>query len=159
MIKVKTFASPLKVFHVKEELESLDETVNQFIGENRVGKVLSVSDTSTTDDTGASIGIIGLIIGLYSITNTPANILFGRLIERIGYRVPLIAGLIGDALGMFLYSVCRLPVHLALVRALHGTTGGMVGPATMSIIADYSDEAKKGRAMGFYGMSLAAATS
>jgi hypothetical protein len=61
MIKVKTFASPLKVFHVKEELESLDETVNQFIGENQVGKVLSVSDTCTTDDTGASIGIIRVL--------------------------------------------------------------------------------------------------
>ena len=33
---------------------------------------------------GASVGIIGLIIGLYSITNTPANILFGRLIDRVG---------------------------------------------------------------------------
>ena len=107
---------------------------------------------------GASIGIIGLIIGLYSITNTPANILFGRLIDRVGYKVPVIAGLIGDALSMFLYSVCRLPIHLALVRALHGTTGGLVGPATMSITADYSRRAQKGRAMGFYGMSIAAAT-
>jgi len=107
---------------------------------------------------GASVGIIGLIIGLYSITNTPANILFGRLIDRVGYKVPLIAGLIGDALSMFSYSVCRLPIHLALVRAIHGTSGGLVGPATMSITADYSAEAEKGRAMGFYGMSLAAAT-
>jgi hypothetical protein len=31
MIKVKTFASPLKVFHVKEQLENLDTMVNQFI--------------------------------------------------------------------------------------------------------------------------------
>jgi MFS family permease len=69
---------------------------------------------------GASVGIIGLIIGLYSITNTPANILFGRLIDRIGYKLPLIGGLLGDALSMFLYSVCRLPVHLALVRVIHG---------------------------------------
>ncbi len=107
---------------------------------------------------GASVGIIGLIIGLYSITNTPANILFGRLIDRVGYKVPLIAGLIGDALSMFFYSVCRLPIHLALVRTIHGVSGGLVGPVTMSITADYSDEAKKGRAMGFYGMSLAAAT-
>lgn len=53
---------------------------------------------------GASVGITGLIIGLYSLTNTPANILFGRLIDRIGYRVPLIVGLIGDALSMFCYS-------------------------------------------------------
>ena len=107
---------------------------------------------------GASVGITGLIIGLYSITNTPANILFGRLIDRVGYKVPLIAGLVGDALGMFFYSICRLPVHLALVRVLHGTTGGLVGPATMSITADYSERAGKGRAMGFYGMSIAAAT-
>jgi MFS family permease len=107
---------------------------------------------------GASVGIIGLIIGLYSITNTPANILFGRLIDRVGYKVPLIAGLIGDALSMFCYSICRLPIHLALVRTIHGISGGLIGPATMSVTADYSNEAQKGRAMGYYGMSLATAT-
>jgi MFS family permease len=107
---------------------------------------------------GASVAVIGLIIGLYSLTNTPANILFGRLIDRVGYKVPLITGLISDALSMFLYSVCRLPIHLALVRVLHGTTGGLIGPSTMSITADYSDETRKGRAMSFYGMSMATAT-
>ncbi len=59
---------------------------------------------------------------------------------------------------MFGYSICRLPIHLALVRVFHGASGGVVGPATMSITADYSGGTKKGRAMGFYGMSLAAAT-
>jgi len=107
---------------------------------------------------GASVGIIGLIIGLYSVTNTPANILFGRLIDRVGYKIPLIAGLVGDALSMFLYSLCRVPIHLALVRILHGTTGALIGPATMSVTADYSGRAQKGRTMGFYGVSLAAAT-
>jgi len=107
---------------------------------------------------GASVGIIGLIIGLYSVTNTPANILFGRLIDRVGYKLPLITGLVGDALSMFLYSLSRLPIHLALVRAVHGTSGGLVGPATMSATADYSRKAQKGRAMSFYGMALAAAT-
>ena len=107
---------------------------------------------------GASIGVIGLIIGLYSLTNTPANILFGRLIDKIGYKLPLIFGLIGDALSMFLYSVSRLPIHLALVRVLHGTTGASIGPATMSVIADYSGGRQKGRTMGFYGMALATAT-
>lgn len=102
---------------------------------------------------GASIGITGLIIGLYSITNTPANILFGRLIDRVGYKMPLVAGLIGDALSMFFYSLSRLPIHLALVRGLHGASGGLVGPATMSIFAD-SDETAKGSVMGIYGISL-----
>ena len=107
---------------------------------------------------GASVGAIGLIIGLYSITNTPANILFGRLIDRMGYKAPLIAGLVGDALAMFFYSLARLPLHLALVRAYHGVSGGLVGPATMSVVAEYSARTGKSRAMGFYGMSLAAAT-
>ena len=61
MIKVKTFTSPLKVFHVKDELENLDKMINQFIAENQVERVLSVSDTCTTDDTGASIGIIRVL--------------------------------------------------------------------------------------------------
>ncbi len=107
---------------------------------------------------GASVGIIGLIVGLYSITNIPANILFGRLIDRVGYKLPLIAGLVGDALSMFFYSLCRLPIHLALVRVFHGMSGGLVGPTTMSITAGYSERTQKGRAMGFYGMSLATAT-
>ncbi|MFC1892656.1 MFS transporter [Chloroflexota bacterium] len=107
---------------------------------------------------GATVGVVGLIIGFYSLTNTPANILFGRLIDRIGYKLPLIAGLIGDALSMFLYSLCRRPLHLALVRAIHGTSGGLVGPATMSVTADYSAQTGKGRTMGIYGISLAAAT-
>jgi predicted MFS family arabinose efflux permease len=107
---------------------------------------------------GASIGVIGLIIGLYSLTNTPANILFGRLIDRIGYKVPLIVGLIGDALSMFLYSVIRSPIHLALVRVLHGTAGALIGPTTMSVMTDYSGRKQKGRAMGFYGMAMASAS-
>ncbi len=61
MMKVKTFASPLKVFHVKEQLENLDTTINQFVAENNIGKIISVSDTCTTDDTGASIGIIRVV--------------------------------------------------------------------------------------------------
>ena len=107
---------------------------------------------------GASIGIVGLIVGLYSIINTPANVFLGRLVDRLDYKLPLIAGLIGDAVSMFLYTLCRLPFHLALVRVLHGITGGMVGPATMSAIAYHGGEERRGRAMAVYGMSLAAAT-
>ena len=61
MAKVKTFTSPLKVFQVKEELENLDAQVNEFIEKNHVTKVISVTDTTTTDNTGASIGIIRVV--------------------------------------------------------------------------------------------------
>ncbi|OPY65416.1 MAG: hypothetical protein A4E57_03216 [Syntrophorhabdaceae bacterium PtaU1.Bin034] len=58
MIRVKTFMSPLKIFHTVEELTSLDDQVNRFISEEGVKKIVSVSDTCTTDNTGATIGVI-----------------------------------------------------------------------------------------------------
>ena len=61
MYKVKTFTCSLKVFHTKEELDELDRMVNQFVEENNVQRVVSASDTCTTDDTGASIGVIRVL--------------------------------------------------------------------------------------------------
>jgi hypothetical protein len=61
MIKVKTFASPLKIFQARKELDELDAEVNRFIAENKVQKVVSVSDACTSDDTGATIGMIRVI--------------------------------------------------------------------------------------------------
>jgi len=61
MTKVKTFASPLKIFQAKTELEELDAMVNRFIEEKNIEKVVSVSDTCTTDDSGATIGMIRVI--------------------------------------------------------------------------------------------------
>lgn len=107
---------------------------------------------------GAGIGMVGLIVGLYSIINTPANIVFGRLIDRVGYRAPLIAGLIGDILSMVFYAFTRSPLHLALVRVLHGASGALVAPSTMSIIAHHSVSERRGRSMSFYGMALASAS-
>ena len=60
MIKVKTFASPLKIFQARKELEDLDAMVNTFIQENKVKNVVSVSDTCTSDDSG-TIGLIRVI--------------------------------------------------------------------------------------------------
>ncbi|MBW2407680.1 MAG: hypothetical protein JRF17_09945 [Deltaproteobacteria bacterium] len=61
MTKVKTFTSSLKIFHAKKELDELDSRVNRFIEENSVNKIHSVSDACTTDDNGATIGIIRVI--------------------------------------------------------------------------------------------------
>ena len=60
MVKVKTFACPLKIFHARKELEELDAMVNNFIEENKVQKVISVSDTCTQGESG-SIGVIRVL--------------------------------------------------------------------------------------------------
>ena len=83
---------------------------------------------------GASVVIVGLIIGLYSVTNTPANILFGRLIDRVGYKVPLIAGLLGDALKV---KVTAPPVEGRANKAVKKLVAEQLGiaPSQVDIIA------------------------
>lgn len=61
MVKVKTFATELKIFQTMKELYDLDEQVNQFIKENNIDTIVSVSDTCTTDDKGATIGLIRVL--------------------------------------------------------------------------------------------------
>ena len=60
-IKVKTFATEVRIFQTMKELEALDEKVNRFVLQHKVKKVVSVSDTTTTDDTGATIGLIRVL--------------------------------------------------------------------------------------------------
>ena len=61
MFKVKTFATELKIFHTMKELYDLDQQVNEFIKENNINKIISVSDTCTADDKGATIGLIRVV--------------------------------------------------------------------------------------------------
>ena len=60
MAKVKTFASPLKIFQARKELDDLDAMVNNFIEKNKVQKVISVSDACTSDNSG-TIGVIRVL--------------------------------------------------------------------------------------------------
>ncbi len=61
MIKVKTFTSELRIFQTMRELEELDMQVNKFLAENKIERVISVSDTTTTNSSGATIGIIRVL--------------------------------------------------------------------------------------------------
>lgn len=60
MVKVKTFTSPLKIFHVHNELVELDKGVNEFLQASKIKKVISVCDTTTSTD-GGTMGIIRVL--------------------------------------------------------------------------------------------------
>jgi MFS family permease len=104
----------------------------------------------------AAVGMVGFIIGIHSAVGTPASIYFGRIVDRYSYKVPLILGLIGDTIALVLYTLCRNPEQLIMVRVLHGVSSAVAGPATMSAMVEYSRTAK-GKVMAFYGISIAMA--
>ena len=60
MVKVKSFTSEIKVFQTMRELKQLDDEVTRFIADQKVKKVISVSDACTTNKEG-TIGVIRVI--------------------------------------------------------------------------------------------------
>lgn len=58
MIKVKTFATPIKIFATMRELRDMDAQVEAFLTEEGADKVFSMSDATTVGENGETIGLI-----------------------------------------------------------------------------------------------------
>jgi hypothetical protein len=61
MIRIKTFGEPLQPFKAQKELLELDDRINRFIAENAIKRVISVSD-STTSEEGNTCGLIRVLV-------------------------------------------------------------------------------------------------
>lgn len=61
MIKVRTFTSQLKIFHVMDEIHDLDRQVNDFIADKGIKKVISTSDAISTGTHGETIGLVRVL--------------------------------------------------------------------------------------------------
>ncbi len=59
--KVKSFGMEIKPLKTMQELHELDEMVNRFVTEHGVKRIVSVSDSPTTDDKGETIGLVRVV--------------------------------------------------------------------------------------------------
>ncbi|RQW77847.1 MAG: hypothetical protein EHM51_01070 [Geobacter sp.] len=57
-IKIKSFGMELRPLKTMQELQMLDDAVNEFITAHSVKNVISVADSSITDDRGETIGLV-----------------------------------------------------------------------------------------------------
>lgn len=62
MPKVTTFTAELEIFKTINQLKDLDERVNAFIEKETVKTVHSISDTTTSDNSGKTMGIIRVMV-------------------------------------------------------------------------------------------------
>ncbi len=103
---------------------------------------------------GASIILIGLIVGVYSMVHIPSNIFFGRLVDKLGRKHLITIGVFLDGLSMLLYFLANNPIFLLFARVIHGIGGGFGGPATMAYLSDATSKERSGRVMALYGISI-----
>jgi hypothetical protein len=59
--KVKTFGMEIRPLKTMQELSALDAMVNDFVAGNGVKRIISVSDSPTTDDKGETIGLVRVV--------------------------------------------------------------------------------------------------
>ena len=60
-VKVKSFGMEIRPMKTMQELKRLDDMVNDFLAGNGVRKIISVSDSPTTDDKGETIGLVRVV--------------------------------------------------------------------------------------------------
>lgn len=59
--KVKSFGMEIRPLKTMQELHELDEVVNRFVADSGAKRIISVSDSPTTDDKGETIGLVRVI--------------------------------------------------------------------------------------------------
>jgi hypothetical protein len=62
MIKVRTFATPIKIFETIRELHDLDEQVAAFLAAEKAESVFAMTDTATTGESGETIGLVRSVV-------------------------------------------------------------------------------------------------
>jgi len=97
---------------------------------------------------------LGLLIGLFSITNLVGNTLGGALADRWGRKGTLIFGLVVSALTSLIMGWANSFMLLSASLMIVGLFANVGGPATQAMIADLLPEEK--RAQGFGILRVAA---
>ncbi|WP_203246716.1 MFS transporter [Sporosarcina beigongshangi] len=100
---------------------------------------------------GASPFLIGLVVGMYSFSNTIGNIISGFMTDKKGPFIILLIGLFTAALSLFLYSFATGPLSLLGVRFVHGFMEGLIVPAAFTFLANRAEESKRGKSVAISG--------
>lgn len=100
---------------------------------------------------GASTFVVGIVVGLYSFTNTFGNIFSGIFTDKIGAYKMLMLGLLLSVASLFSYQFIENPTMLLIVRSLHGFSSGFITPAAFALLANLRREDTQGSGSAFTG--------
>ncbi|MNZ72236.1 Inner membrane transport protein YajR [compost metagenome] len=104
---------------------------------------------------GAGPFVIGVAVGLYSLTNMFGNVVAGLWIDRFGGKRVLIIGFAATACVLFLYSLVTTPAQLLMIRFIHGLAGGLLVPSAFTIISRFNDNKNsEGKTMALSGAAV-----
>ncbi len=84
---------------------------------------------------GAAPSFIGLILGLYSITHLPGNLLAGVGVDRYGSKGFICISLMAGGILLLLQAQVENPWQLLVIRSVSGFVLAFLSPACMTLLA------------------------
>jgi MFS transporter, DHA1 family, solute carrier family 18 (vesicular amine transporter), member 1/2 len=96
----------------------------------------------------ASQSSVGALFFAYAAALLVATPVFGALVDRVGCRAPMLAGLAGVALTTLLFAVVKGHWALVATRALQGAACAATATASLALIAQAYPPEGRGKAMG-----------
>ncbi|MEK3889150.1 MFS transporter [Bacillus sp. FSL K6-3431] len=100
---------------------------------------------------GATPFLTGLVVGMYSFSNTIGNVVSGFLTDKKGPFLILISGLLLTGASLSIYYFAENAWLLLLIRFVHGLTAGLIVPAAFTYLANSVETTKKGKGAALSG--------
>jgi MFS family permease len=108
---------------------------------------------------GAAPSFIGLVMGMYSLTHLPGNLLAGYGVDRYGSRMFISASLAGAGILLILQGRVTDPWQLLYIRSVSGFVLAFLSPACMAMLARLArDHVHQGKLMAGNGLVHTAAS-
>jgi MFS family permease len=119
-----------------------------------VGAALPVLPTYVRGPLHAGDVAVGIVVGAFSATAVVCRPLAGRLADRRGRRIVLVAGGLVMALGGGLYLLSSSVASLIAARLVVGAGEGAVYTAGATWAVDLAPEDRQGLALGLFGLAV-----
>ncbi|REK74617.1 MFS transporter [Paenibacillus paeoniae] len=102
---------------------------------------------------GAAPSFIGLMMGMYSITHLPGNLIAGFGVDRYGSRLFIVFSLLAAGVILLFQSHVTDPWQLLLLRSISGFVLAFLSPACLALLARLTDDPKEqGKLMAGNGL-------
>lgn len=98
--------------------------------------------------------LIGLVVGMFSMTNMVGNILVGPLLARWKAKPILAWMMFLTGCGVLLYTMVDNIYFLLAIRFLHGLANGFLTPCLFTLVANDSKEHAQGKSMAMSGAAI-----
>lgn len=127
--------------------------LNLFIAFLGIGLVIPVLPT-IMNELHISGSVVGYMVAAFAITQLIVSPIAGKLVDKIGRKVMIVAGLFIFGLSELLFGIGRTIEILFISRMLGGVSAAFIMPAVTAYIADITTLSQRSKALGYMSAAI-----